>query len=290
MPNLSQLAPITTAATALANLVLVSPQSTIGLQPQVLDDDDGEGLMSDESPPPAFIFDYEGENVLQLESDITDHYSDENLPLEDQIALKPVIYTVQGFVGELNDIAPSFLKPIKFAADKLTTIGAYVPQLSVTANLAYAEAFFLYQVGRNVANTAVAAWASLTGTGGLSVIGEDGIELSSNQSKQQVALQQFYGYWAERRLFTIQTPWAVLQDMAILKVRAVQDAATDVVTDFAIDFKMIRKASTFIDRSNLTGNISQGRLKSQASKLTNQGASSPIASTSLGDGLSSMLG
>ncbi len=289
MPNLSQLAPLTTAATALGALVLVSPQATIGLQPQVLEDDDGDGLMSDESPPPAFVFDYEGENSLELTSDITDHYSDENLPLEDQIALKPVLYTVQGFVGELNDIAPSFLKPIKFAADKLTNIGAYAPQVSVTALLAYQEAFFLYQVGRNVANTAVSAWASLTGTGGLSVIGENGLEISVNQTKQQTALQQFYGYWNERRLFTIQTPWAVLQDMAIQKIRAVQDEKTDSVTDFAIDFKMIRKASTQTLDNSLS-NIPQGRLKSQASKLTNQGASSPLSSIGLDEGLSTMLG
>lgn len=286
MPNLSQLAPLTTKVAALGGLVLVSPQSTIGYLPQALDDDTGADDTADLTPPPSFVFNYEGQNVLQLESDITDHFSEDNLPLEDQIALKPVIYTVQGFIGELTDIAPAFLAPIQFAADKLTTIGAYAPQLSTTALLAYTEAFFLYQTAAAVGNTAVSAWARITDSGE-SVIGSDGIEISSNQTKQQVALQQLYGYWNERRLFTIQTPWAILEDMAILKVRAVQESETTEVSEFAVDFKMIRTASTET-AGGLISNIPQGRLKSQSSGLTDQGTSSPLSSIGLGNGLSQM--
>ncbi len=284
--NLTALAQATTTATALANLVLVTPKQTVGFQPQNPDSPD-DGLAVTVLPPPnAFLFAYEGENVLQLESDITDHYVEDNTAIEDNIALKPPLYTVQGFVGELDDVAPGFLQPVKFAADKLTAIGAFAPQLSATALIAYSEALFLYQTAANVANSAVAAWSTVTGQGGESVIDGEGIDLADNQSKQQVALQRLYGYWAERRLFTIQTPWAIFQNMAIHKIRAIQEADTDKVTNFAIDFKLIRKASTLT-----TGNVSataQGRLQSQSSGVTNQGTSTPTSSISSTTGMTQM--
>jgi hypothetical protein len=284
MPNLSALGPITTTATALSNLVLVSPQSTIGYQPQ--NDPDDDGTVSTAAQPAALLFHYEGEQTALLESDITDHYVEDNTARQDQIALKPVIITTHGFIGELNDVTPSFLKPVKFAADKLTTIGAYVPKISVTAQIAYAEAFQLYQVAQAVKNSAVSAWNNLTGQGGESVINGQGVlSPEANQNKQQVMFQQFYGYYSSRQLFTVQTPWAVFQDMAIKSLRAIQDASTDVITDFEVTFKQIRTAST------TTGSLSatlSGRASAQGAAATNLGSSSGAASTSLPSALSSM--
>lgn len=278
MPNLSQLSGITTAATALSNLLLVSPQDTVGYKPQ--NTPNADGTISTAQSPPAFIFDYEGEQTASLESDITDHYIEDNTAVQDQVALKPEIITTHGFVAELNDVPPFPLQYVKEAAEKLTAIGAYAPQLSATANLAYAEAFQLYQVGQNAVNTAVAAWSSIGSIGGggngQSVIGSNGITAASNQNKQQIAFQKFYGYWRNRTLFTVQTPWAVFQNMAILRLRAIQSEETNVITDFEITFKMIRIAQTL----NLSAGFPvsyAGRLNSQASSPTDLGTSSPTS-------------
>lgn len=271
MPNLSALAPITTAATALSNLVLVSPNAIIGYQPQNLPSDGGA------QQPETFLFQYEGEQSLTSECDITDHYLEDNKAYQDQIALKPIMYTTHGFIGELNDVTPDFLKPVKFIANKLTAIGAYAPALTTTGLLAYSQAFFLYQVAANTANSAVAAWSSLTGT--------------EVQNKQQIAFQKLYGYQQERRLFTVQTPWAVHNDMAIMKLRAIQSDETNAITDFELTFKQMRFATTdqagggFLDSS-----ISkfQGQAASQAAPLTNLGTSSPTSGPSLASGISSI--
>jgi hypothetical protein len=281
MPNLSSLSPITTAATALSNLILVSPQSTIGYQPQNPASPSGQTTQ----PPPSILFHYEGEQVVALESDITDHYIEDNTTIQDQWALKPETITTHGFIGELNDVAPGALAAIQAIADKLTIISAYTPVLSATALLAYNEAFQLYQVGLNAVNSAVAAWSSLSGTGGESVISAQGISLQPNQNKQQIAFQQFYGYWRSRTLFTVQTPWAVFQNMAIKSLRAIQDAETRMITDFEVNFKMIRTAATVT-----TPGIAltyQGRAAAQAASLTDLGTSTPVSSISLSQGLSS---
>lgn len=282
MPNLSSLAPITTAATALSNLVLVSPQSVVGYQPQGAPLGNGQTQQN----PPALLFHYEGEQTAALKSDITDHYIEDNTAIQDQIALKPEMITTHGFIGELNDIAPFGLQTVQAIANKLTTINAYTPVLSVTALLAYNEAFQLYQIASNAANSAVAAWSSITGSGGTSVIGSNGLAAQSNQNKQQQAFQQFYGYWRNRILFTVQTPWAVFQNMAIDELRAIQDETTNVITDFQITFKMMRFAST--QSGNTLSGSFQGRLFAQASSLTNLGTSTPVPSIGLSQGLANM--
>lgn len=244
------LSDITTKTLSISNLILVSPQKTIGYQPQpspILNSNTSTAL-------PALVFNYEGEQTATLESDVTDHYIEDNTTIQDNIALKPEIITTHGFIGELNDVAPSFLAPVQQLAQKLTSVGAFVPGLSVTALNAYNEAFFLYQSAANVVNSVTSAWATING-GGESVINGAGITLQPAQTKQQQYFQQFYSYWRQRALFTIQTPWAVFQNMALMSVRAIQSEETNVITDFELKFKLLRFAKTVLnDNSSIFDN------------------------------------
>lgn len=283
--NLGGLAPLTTAAQALSNLVLVSPQKTIGYQPQNKNSQTGQ-------QPPALLFHYEGEQTVALESDITDHFIEDNTAIADQIALKPEIVTTHGFIGELNNVPPKALALLQFLANKLTAVDAYTPVLSQTALIAYNEAFLAYQVAQNVITAGVSAWSSLTGQDGENVIGSNGIgnqfnadtgEVKNNQSKQQIAFQQFYGYWRSRTLFTVQTPWAVFQNMAIKSLRAIQDAETRMITDFEVQFKMMRFAST-TSTAGIAA-ILQGRAAAQAAGLVDLGTTTPSPSIGVSSGL-----
>lgn len=281
MGNISALSQLTTGATALSNLILVTPQQTIGYQPTPINPVNGQPLPL----PSALLFHYEGENTAHLQSDITDHYVEDNTAIQDQIALKPEEVTTHGFIGELNDVAPAALAAVQTVANKLTTISAYTPSLSATALDAYNQAFQLYQVASNSANSAVAAWNSVTGTpSGESVVGSNGITIYPNQTKQQLMFQQFYGYWRNRTLFTVQTPWAVFQNMAIKDLIAVQDEKTNTITDFHVTFKMIRFAQTAF--SIFSSSVYQGRAALQADGVVDLGTSTPPSSTSLNSALS----
>ncbi len=275
MPDVSGLATATTAALGLSNLILVTPQKTVGYQPQNAPSYKGDTS----TPPPALVFHYEGENVVTLESDITDHFIENNSAIQDQISLKPEVITVQGFVGELNDVAPPALQALKVVAEKLTAIGAYAPSLSATAALAYAEAAFLYNTAATVANSAVQAWSSINGGGDTSVINGNGLNSAKNQTKQQLYFQQLYGYWSNRTLFTIQTPWAIFQDCALKSVRAIQDAETNMITDFELQFKLMRFATTQFATFTFDSNDTQGRLQSQSGQEVDLGVSTPPKSS-----------
>lgn len=284
----STLSIATTAATALSNLILVTPSQTKGYQPQ--NPPNADGTDSTAQQPPSFLFNYEGEQTVVIESDITDHYIEDNTAIQDQIALRPVLITTHGFISELNNVTPTILQPLATVLNQLTPIGAYAPGLSVTAEEAYNEAFQLYQIATNAINSAVSAWSSVTGgPSGETVISgmEDSffpITLQPNQNKQQTAFQLFYGYWINRTLFTIQTPWAIFQNMAIKSLRAIQGEDTITITDFECTFKQIRTVQdTGAPDQSL---VSQGRLSQQCSDITNQGTSTPSSSISLDQGLS----
>lgn len=284
---------ITSAVTAGTNLLFVSPQRTVGYQPQV-----PQGTPQ----PNAIVFHYEGEQTSTLESDITDHFIEDNSSIQDQISLKPIMITTHGFVGELNDVFPYGIQVLQQVAKKLGAIGAYAPALSVTALLAYNEAAFIYQTAASASASVVGAWNSINNTlpGGQNTGGENVINgnpnLSNqnpfvgtrqgNQTLQQVYYQNFYSYWVTRTLFTVQTPWAIFQDMAIKSLRAIQDADTNMITDFEITFKQMRFASTIFTNGLTASSLlnsqlptvdssnSQGQLQYQSQSASSNGAQS----------------
>lgn len=264
--NVAALGAGSTLINSLSNLLLATPQHTQGYQPQ--NQPTSTGLISLLQGPPSILFHYEGEQTATLASDITDHFIETNTAIQDQIALKPTVITTHGFIGELNNVPPFPLAILQEATNTLSTIGAYVPALTIAAQNAYNSAFAAYQLSQSATNSAVSAISSIGGNNGESVIGSVNgtIQAVSNQNRQQTYFQLFYGYWQSRTLFTIQTPWAIFQDMAILNLRAIQGAEDRTMTDFEVSFKQLNFASTA-----LLGPILQGSGRNITQSATNQG-------------------
>ena len=241
------LSQITNVAGALG-VILVTPNENIGYQPQPA---------SGQSQDPSLMFNYEGEQTVTLDSDITDHFVEDNTAIQDQISLKPITVTTSGYIGELNDVVPSALQSLRVVSEKLTVVGGYAPGLSTTALIAYAQAKQLYDIAASTLNSAVSAWNTITG--------------GNSQTKQQAAYSQFEGYWKRRTLFTIQTPWTKYEDMAIKTLRAIQDEETRMISTFEITFKQIKFAKT-VTRTKFSS--FQGRAKNQSDKVVNLGVQS----------------
>lgn len=287
------------AAAALAGLVLVSPlpKNTRGYQPLTANTGPSSSLFSGGLPslsslfsslPPTLVFSYEGENVAIIESDITDHYVEANSPIQDQIALRPEVITVKGYVGELTDILPAPLAIIQGAAQTLLNVDAYNPGLGITDLEQVNQAAFQYANAASIANSAISAWSSVFGgglTGGGSEIVSGSGVLSENvviQSNQQQMFQQLYGYWYNRTLFNIQSPWAIFTNMAILSVKAIQDAETAYITDFEVSFKKIRQVQT---QTGFLSTLADARAATQSAPPVNNGTSAGAGSTTIGGAL-----
>lgn len=250
--NISAIQSATTSALGLSNFVLVSLQNPTGYTPNPKIFPDGTIGPQEKN----FLFNYEGENTVTLESDITDHFVEDNTTVQDQIALPPEMISVQGYIGELSDIVPRPLQLAKSAAESLTFVSAYTPGLSASALLAYNQAAQAYQIAKIGVQTGLNAFNSVFGEGGV-------------QTEQQIAFNYFYGYWQQRKLFSVQTPWNLFKNCAIKTLRAVQDPSTRFVTDFDITFKVMRFASV---ADELTALNFQGRLVAQSSTATGNGS------------------
>lgn len=233
----------TTGITSLANLILVTPQD-IGYYAQNAPIPAGAPQPEDAQREIGLLFHYEGENTATLESDITDHYVENNSTISDQISIKPEIITVQGFVGELTDALPKYNSLVKGIQSKLTQLSPYAPEFTTSALIAINEAILAYQVVAN-ATTAVQqtlAWGS-------------GANQPKNKfvNKQQYYFGQFYSWWKNRNLFTIQTPWAIFDNMAVKSLKAVQSGDTRMITDFEITFKKMYFINPQVVVNNATG-------------------------------------
>ena len=259
----------------IGNLVLATPQS-IGYRPQKESGGLGESV----------LFTYERENTATLESEITDHYVEDNSAIQDQISLRPEIITVNGVIGELNDALPRIDTATGFLLDqiesKLFVLGGYLPQLSVTALRARNAAFQGYQLAENAQETidSLREYPATFGQDGITtnrnVIGSEGLEGSPenpSQTKQQVMFQKFYSYWRNRTLFTVQTPWAIFKNCAIQSLKAIQSEDTGEITDFEVSFKVMRFAETisfsFVNQPQL-----DGRAAEQSAEVENNGSQS----------------
>lgn len=265
MPNLPALASpqaltttsgITSGITSLTNLLLVNPQAVIGYQPT--------DAITGKPSGTALLFHYEGEQSVSLESDISDHFVENNISVEDQIALHPETITAHGYIGELNDIAPLGLGAARELANRLTTVQGYVPSLTTTALIAYNEAEFAYRLALSALNTAASAVNSI----GSLLPGSLGFGNGATQNNQQMMFQKFYSFWKSRTLFTVQTPWAVFKNMAIKSLRAIQDDETRVITNFEVVFKMIRTTKSLVSSP---ADKALGRLSFQSATPVNLG-------------------
>lgn len=88
----------------------------------------------------GFEFDYIGEERLEAGVDITDHYTEDNLFMQDHRAIKPTIYIARGFAAEVvfkkNSIVGSILQLQSALAPVQPYLSKYAP--GTTARMANA--------------------------------------------------------------------------------------------------------------------------------------------------------
>lgn len=273
--DLSFLSPVQTLASTLTDLVLVSPHRDNDYLPQ-----------RDSSYGEPIVFHYEKENNISLDSDITDHYIEDNTSIQDQVILKPENIKVRGVVGELNNSTPKELEKAKLLVEKLSILGAYLPGISAHAQAIYNQAEQLYNQAITIKDAGVDAWSSLArfqSTGELP---------DPPQTKQQSYFNLFYGYWRQRNLFSVQTPWAVFEDMAIDNLSITQEGGSSTVSEIEITFKKMRFAKTENSEGDI--NLASSRAQDQSSMekyLGLQTPSPPVDPTiTLNNSLQNILG
>lgn len=222
----------------------------------------------------GFVFDIEGEARVELTNEITDHYVEDNGAIQDHIAVKPKKLTLRNYIGELvfrQDKTTD--TPLQKAVQKLTVLDATLPTLAIGAQQAYNA------IERQAAGTFSAGQAFTAATNTASNLYALVKNLVSSTNRQQAASQYFKALRDQKMLFSVQTPFEFMTNMAIETIIAIQPEDSIYISNFSITLKEIRTASTVsitVGNSNSSAAVqnpadAQGRLSEQAAPTVQNG-------------------
>lgn len=187
---------------------------------------------------PGWVFDIPtGENV-DIESDTTDHYTEDNSFVNDHIVNKPIKISLVGLIGELVFKAPRAgliggLRQISGRLNQLSPLGGnYTPGFVQTIDSVLSKA----QAAANIANQSLQQVQNVPGA--VSTF------YGSKTTLQRAAYNTLYGLWRNKTIFTVTTPWADHPTMVISSIGFKQDQDSNDYSTITISFKEFRFAST----------------------------------------------
>ncbi len=210
----------------------------------------------------GFVFDIPKETRIQLESESTDHFAEDNSAIQDHIALRPNIITTGGFVAELKFTKADPKQDKQKLVEKLVRLNSLVPVLTNAARSA--------KNAIDIAKTGEATVENLEATtqAGLDIF-KAYKALNPPEGEQAKAFNFFRAMRDARQLVAVDTPWGFFSNLEIKTIIAVQSADSESVTDFSMVFKEFRTVQTqFVPFAE---DQYQGRAKNQRSEQQDQG-------------------
>lgn len=194
----------------------------------------------------GFVFDYEGETSLQLQSDITDHYIENNTSIQDHVALKPKKITLRGFVSELVYKKPQgILGTLQELQNKLTTIPAYLGQYTPQQVQKIQAAITKTQNTINTINQALARVNNIVQFFNKGAVAP---------TKQMKAYKQLSALWETREVMLLETPYDTLPNMVIDGLTFIQSAETKSWSDIIVSIKQLNFTETIVNPVNKNAN------------------------------------
>lgn len=212
----------------------------------------------------GFKFNLPKREQVKMQSDITDYYTDENNPIQDHIARKPIEISMNGLQGDYF----YSVNPIEDTIASITPILALVKE-------------FLPKFPAGVKQALANKYQSITGNPETpealqSPINQKDLtkidvfslfqELYKLKSAQTRAFLFFEALWRSEALFTVETTWKRYDNMAIVNIMPLRDENAD-ITDFTVTFKQLNFAQT------LTTSLNNylGRTRQELSAVANKG-------------------
>lgn len=169
-----------------------------------------------------------GEETLSADCDVTDHYVESNTAYQDQISLKPKIYTIQGEVGELVWYQRDPIEQgIGQVSQRLEGVISFLPKRSKKFNQMKGKVMKALQ------------WVD-TASNAIDKINK---LASSEGNAQQQAYSFLMKLRQDRTPISVKTPWGQLDDYVITNLKLTQPKETRDKTLISITLKEFRTTS-----------------------------------------------
>ena len=251
------------------------------------------------------VFDIAKDWTVELNSNITDYYTENNTPVQDHIALAPKRITVSGYQGELvtrtehtSSLGLTALKKgqiwagiqenvknvnIQAVAQKLDVLNPLNPLLppqvaQVRAKISRAtDAFDKY---RSLINQdwdkAYKAYTSsknfIEGFKRPKLRGKAIIDYPEGlgMDRQHAAFDKFHYLWQQKILCFVDTPWGKFENMAIESVTFTQDEESKYISDISVTFKKMQFTSPKYEKFD-SKNFASPTASSQHAEMAEMG-------------------
>lgn len=193
----------------------------------------------------GLIFDIIGDVGVEIDSDITDHFVEANYTIQDHWAQKPIRVTMQGYAAELVSVfQPNIIQEIFSALSGLVLLPGLAPTFNVQDSQFYAQMNAIAQLEQNIVNTTLNAFQIFNNA-------------STLVTRQQTVFQFLLNMWQQRILATVETPYAVFENMAIESIRPTQSGDTTKVSEFIVRFKQIQTVNSIQATPNASSTNTQ---------------------------------
>lgn len=200
----------------------------------------------------GFIFDIEGDATVNLNTEITDHFTEDNVAIQDHIAVRPKKVTLRNYVGELvYRLDKDNNTPLQKVVRKLTILNDLLPDLSAAA----AQAKAIYEDGIGSIGLDSITGANISKAADLWSTVKN---LTPPVEKQAQAYMYFKALMEQKILVSVQTPFEFMANMAIESIIAYQAEESRYISDFTITLKQIRLAPTQVVAYDPAANASAG--------------------------------
>lgn len=176
----------------------------------------------------GFVFDILEDEEVSIDSDITDHFIEDNYAIHDHWAQKPIKFSLHGYVAEISELFPehSTAFSILTKVQSLLSLEEFIPKFTTQASELYSKTSSVLSKVNNIANQAANVYDVVT-------------RFQTSATRQQSAYQTFKNFWLSRQLCSVETPYGVFENMAIETIRIVQKGNTKFISDFIVCFKQI---------------------------------------------------
>lgn len=203
----------------------------------------------------GFVFDVEGDTTINLSTEITDHYLEDNSSVQDHIAIRPKRVILRRYVGELVDTQDQggIQSTVQSTVQKLTALSSFLPVLSKGA-----EQIFSLKASDITFNKLKDTISSQTVNQLTDYYSFGKNLLGAQNSRQQQAYLYLKSLMEQRILVSLQTPFEFINNMAIESIVGIQPEGSAYISDFTIVLKQIRFAQLISQPAGTVSNSTSG--------------------------------
>lgn len=202
----------------------------------------------------GFKFHIPETEVVKFSSEITDHYTDINTPVQDHIALKPVTITLTGLVGDYFYSVNKIEDFVSLIPQTLTLIEAFMVKQAPIILQIKAKLEQIFKKNQKTVVKQKEKQKILVGQVeksnfsaiDLFTLFQDLYKLKSAQTR---AFFYFQALWRARVLFSVETTWQRFDNMVIVNLEPKRDNNAD-ITDFTVTFKQINRTESKVEASS----------------------------------------